>query len=117
MKGFPNIRQATMVGLGAMALGALFSVSPLHAAEQVGVHNRSGSLSSHNRGGDAGPGGDSLGAASLGAGPRVINPGDDGGYDDDATIHRTGEGERTNVDGSEFETGLEGTSNTTFPGD
>ena len=81
------------------------------AAEEMGAHTGSGALSSHD-GGAADRGG-----VPLGPGPRVINPGDAGGYKSDATIHRTGDGERTNVDGSEFETDLEGTSNTTFPGD
>lgn len=96
-------------------LGTLFVVLVIpalaQAAEEMGAHTGSGALSSHD-GGAADRGG-----APLGPGPRVINPGDAGGYKSDATIHRTGDGERTNVDGSEFETDLEGTSNTTFPGD
>lgn len=81
------------------------------ASEEMGAHTGSGALSTHE--GSAGE----RGGAPLGSGPRVINPEDAGGYKSDATIHRTGDGERTNADGSEFETDLEGTSNTTFPGD
>lgn len=43
---------------------------------------------------------------------------DDGGYNDDSTVHRTGQQTRTNADGSDFETGQDdGPDNTTYPGD
>ncbi|MBL4833395.1 MAG: hypothetical protein JKY26_05405 [Pseudomonas sp.] len=81
-----------------------------HAADTMGSHSAP-SHRIHQQGSDT----ESSGV--IGGGPRVINPGDDSGYQDDSTLHRTGDGERTNADGSEFETDLDDTSNTTFPGD
>lgn len=93
-----------------VALGALLVASQVHAADVTGAHSGTGHRI-HQQSSSA------EGTGAIGGGPRVINPDDDGGYQSDATLHRTGEGERTNPDGSEFETDLDGTSNTTFPGD
>lgn len=56
---------------------------------------------------------------SIGAAPRTSpNSNSDGGYNNDSTVHRTGQEKRTNADGSEFETGQDdGPDNTTYPGD
>lgn len=94
----------------AIAMGALLVATQVQAADTTGAHTGSGHRI-HQQGNDAG------GSGSIGGGPRVVNPDDDNGYQSDSTIHRTGGDERTNADGSEFETDLDGTSNTTFPGD
>lgn len=94
----------------SIALAVALLGAQAHAADTTGAHSGSGHRI-HQQGDETG------GSGSIGGGPRVINPDDDGGYKSDSTIHRTGDGERTNPDGSEFETDLDGTSNTTFPGD
>ena len=94
----------------AIAIGALLIGTQVQAGDATGAHTDSGHRI-HQQGNDAG------GSGSIGGGPRVVNPDDDNGYQSDSTIHRTGDGERTNADGTEFETDLDGTSNTTFPGD
>ena len=57
--------------------------------------------------------------SSTGATPRTSPSGsDDGGYSNDATVHRTGQDKRTNADGSDFEKGQnDGPDNTPYPGD